>query len=497
MITMLSHAHTLVAFHADHERRLRLELGAEEHRRPSLQVHGACECGASHIDASSHSRCEPQPARPSRRWCGVSAPEATHGRDHAGAARTLEYARGCDQAIEATGRSAGSVHAVDGLIRAMQSPRSNAALRSDGFVTSTADRETLSETPFVSVILPVRNEARYIEACIERLIDQDYPSARMEILVVDGRSSDDTRAKLRLLQQRHPHVALTVLDNPAKGIAPALNIAVRAARGEVIVRMDGHSVPAKDYVSACIAALRRSGATSVGGIVEAVGSTPFGAAVALVTTHRLGAGDAKYRVGSEPGFVDTVPFGAFRRDIFDRIGPFDESMARNEDYEFNVRIRAAGERIYLDPAIAFTYTPRGTVRGLWSQYFQYGWWRVETFRRHPRSMRMRQIIPPAFVATLLALTLAAPMTRLAAHGLGLLAFAYVVVVFATAWRLAGSRRASALHVALAFAIVHVAWGLGFLTNLVTVGRFPYGSRSQPDTPSRRHARGDTRPGTGQ
>lgn len=369
----------------------------------------------------------------------------------------------------------------------MEHTEPTAERRHDESATSMTDWISREDVlPFVSVVLPIRNEALHIEACIENLIDQDYPLERLEILVVDGRSEDDTRTKLRLLQERHPRVDLTVLDNPARAIAPALNIALQAARGQVIVRMDGHSLPARDYVSACVAALRRSGAASVGGIVEAVGATPFGAAVARATTHRLGAGDAKYRIGSEPDFVDTVPFGAFRRDIFDRIGYFDESMARNEDYELNIRIRDAGERIYLDPAIRFTYTPRGTVRGLWSQYFQYGWWRVETFRRHPRSMRPRQVIPPLFVATLLVTAFVAPWWQSAAYGLGALILLYGAVVLGTASRLAG-HRVSAFQVALAFAIVHAAWGLGFLTNLVTAGRFPY--RARPPTIPSPHRHG--------
>lgn len=344
--------------------------------------------------------------------------------------------------------------------------------------------------PFVSVVLPVRNEAGHIGPCITSLIEQDYPHDRFEIIAVDGRSEDTTRATLRELQTRHPGVALYVLDNPKRRISPALNIGLQAALGDVIVRMDGHSIAAPDYLRACVKTLRRSQAASVGGMVEVVGSTPFGVGVALATTHWLGAGDSKYRVGCEAGYVDTVPFGAYRRDVLERVGLFDESMVINEDYELNVRIRAAGERIYLDPAIGFTYTPRGSPRSLWAQYFNYGWWRFETVRRHPGSIRWRQAVPPAFVAMLTFALLSAPWSRPAAYGLVLLLLIYGTIITSVA----GSRArkaASMWHVAAAFVIVHLAYGLGFTTNLLTRGSFPYRS-SSPVIPTLKPAAADAR-----
>ena len=326
--------------------------------------------------------------------------------------------------------------------------------------------------PSVSVILPIRNEERHIEACLERLLTQDYPSERLEVLVVDGRSDDGTLEVVRLVQARHPEFDLRLLDNPERTVPPGLNAAIRASTGEVIIRMDGHTVPAADYVSACVAALRASGAANVGGVIEPVGTTPFGRAVALASAHRLGAGDAKYRVGGKPGYVDTGPFGAFRREVFERVGLFDESLVRNQDYELNVRIRASGERVYLDPAIRSAYTPRDGVPALWGQYFQYGWWKVETLRRHPRSLRWRQLVPPAFVVGLAILALAAPWSAPAAVAAALGAAAYLAVVVVTSWGLARELRQVA-RVALAFTVIHVAFGAGFITNLVSGGRFPY------------------------
>jgi len=326
--------------------------------------------------------------------------------------------------------------------------------------------------PLVSVVLPIRNEAPFIEACLERLLDQDYPRERMEILVVDGQSDDATVEVVRGVQQRHPTADVRILENDRRIVPPALNIGIRAARGSVIVRMDGHSVPASDYVSKCVAALRVSGAANVGGVLEAVGATPFGWAVATATGHPLGAGDARYRIGGAPGFVDHVAFGAFPKAVFDEVGLFDESLVRNQDDEMNMRLRGAGKRVYLDPAIQVRYTPRGTVRGLWSQYFQYGWWRLETMKRHPTELRLRQALPPAMAAAFASAAVLAPFWSVAAIGLAIASILYVVMLAAVALRLAGQHAAAPL-IALAFAVMHFAYGFGFLSHVVSGGRFPY------------------------
>ena len=330
--------------------------------------------------------------------------------------------------------------------------------------------------PTVSVVLPVRNEGRHLQACLERLIDQDYPRDRVEIIVVDGRSDDATHDVLERVMSRHPNVRLRVLDNPDRIVPTALNIGIRAAVGEVIVRMDGHSIPERTHLTACVRALRSSGAANVGGGMRAEGTTPFGRAVALVMRHRLSAGDARYRTGGRAGDVDTVPFGAFRRDVFDRVGLFDESMVRNQDYEFNARLRAAGERVYFDPSINFVYAPRETPGGLWRQFFQYGWWRVETIRRHPSSVRWRQLVPPIFVGTFTTALLLAPWFLTASWALVAITAAYLGTVATVSLAIARSDgTATPLNIALGFAIIHLAFGTGFLTNLLTGGRLPYRS----------------------
>ncbi len=313
--------------------------------------------------------------------------------------------------------------------------------------------------PFVSVILPVRNEDRHIQSTLAALLAGDYPPDRLEVLVIDGASTDATRALAQAVAARDSRVR--VLDNPAGRTPVGLNLGLAAARGAVIVRMDGHTLPAADYVRACVQALDRSGAWAVGGRMVGRGETSFGRAVAAATASRFGAGDARYRIGGR-GPVDTVYLGAWRREVFRRVGGFDPALARNQDYELCLRIRAAGGTVWLDPAIRSTTRVRGAPGALARQYFGYGMGRAATWRRHPRSLRWRQALPALF-ALALALGLAgAPWSRTARRFVALAggsyALANLIASASVGRRLAGR---DALWLPLVYGIVHGAWGVGF------------------------------------
>lgn len=338
------------------------------------------------------------------------------------------------------------------------------------------------ELPVVSVVLPIRNEAENIEECLGRLLSQDYPPELVEIIVVDGNSTDGTRDAVLAVQGRTDGGRIRLLDNPKRIVPAALNIGISAAEGDVIVRMDGHTVPEAGYLSACVRALRESQAANVGGPMIPVGKTRFGEAVAAAQQHPIGVGDAKFHFDGQAAFVDTVYMGAFRKEIFALAGLFDESMVRNQDSEMNIRIRKAGGRIYLDPAIRSSYTPRGSWPELWRQYFQYGWWRVETVRRHPGSLRWRQLIPALFVVGLGTLAAAALFVPLARIGLVLFAGTYLTALLATTVSLREKLSVGAmLRVPAALATMHVGWGSGFLLSLFSKGSFPY-TASPPEVP---------------
>lgn len=320
----------------------------------------------------------------------------------------------------------------------------------------------------MSVVIPMRNEGDHIRPCLEAVLGQDYPADRVEILVVDGRSDDNSREIVAEYIQQHPHLHL--LDNPKRTTPSALNIGIKAARGQYIVRVDAHTVIAPDYVRRCVELLETTAAGNVGGRMLPVGKSFFEQAVALCTTSRFGMGDSRFHYDTREQYVDTVYMGAFRRELFDKIGLFDESLIRNQDYELNYRIRKAGYKILLSPNIISHYTPRSSLTALWRQYFQYGRWKVCTLQKHPASLRWRQTVPPLFVAGLVGSLLAGLAWPPAWWLFGGVAGAYLLanlVASTISARRGGWRYLPVLP--LVFAIIHIGWGLGFWWGIILIG----------------------------
>ncbi|MGC8838814.1 MAG: glycosyltransferase family 2 protein [Anaerolineae bacterium] len=335
-----------------------------------------------------------------------------------------------------------------------------------------------SRYPFVTVIMPVRNEAAYIARSLGAVLAQDYPPDRMEVLVVDGMSEDGTREIVRSIIDHgrrgtdrnppsvvHGRPSVFLLDNLALIVPTALNLGLRHARGEVIVRVDGHCEIASNYVRRCVEVLQETGADNVGGIWVTVGETLIARAIALAQSSRFGVGGAAFRVGcSRPGFVDTVPFGAYRREVFQRIGGFDEELVRNQDDEFNFRLTQAGGKIWLDPSIRSVYYSRASLRGLWRQYFQYGLYKVRVMQKRRGIPSWRHLVPGAFVAGLLGSGLLALVTRQPLWALSVAGPYVVANGVASLWAARRDPRALAF-LPLAFATLHLAYGLGFLWGL--------------------------------
>jgi len=246
--------------------------------------------------------------------------------------------------------------------------------------------------------MPIRNENDYIENSLGMVLNQDYDPDCFEVLVADGMSTDGTRECIQQMQKKHPN--LRMIDNPGQIVPTGLNAAIRKARGDVIVRIDGHAVVETDYVSQCISWLEKSGVDCVGGAVESKGKGYAGEAIALAMSSPFGVGGSGFRVASadaEPVLTDTVPFGAYRRDVFDKVGLFNEQMVRHQDYEFCYRLRQSGGEILLLPQLRAEYYVRSSLTALWRQYWQYGIWKGHFLRAHPDSLRMRHLVPPVFV----------------------------------------------------------------------------------------------------
>ncbi len=319
--------------------------------------------------------------------------------------------------------------------------------------------------PFVSLILPIRNEAKHIRGCLESIAQQDFPHEQMEIIIADGLSTDNTKEVVETFKPSD--IPLIWLDNPGKIVPTGLNLAIRQARGDVIIRVDGHTTLASDYVQQCVLALQCSGAENVGGRMNPVGKNTFGKAVALATSSPFGVGGARFHYSTQEEWVDTVYLGAWPKEVFQKVGLFDEELVRDQDDEFNYRLREAGGKILLIPRINSWYSVRSQPKDLWKQYLQYGFWKVRVFQKHPRQMRWSQFIPPIFVlAVLISLLIAILFSwgwkvPLALAGLYLLAALIATLLTAA--------RKGWLEVCLlpfTFAILHVSYGSGFLWGLI-------------------------------
>lgn len=334
--------------------------------------------------------------------------------------------------------------------------------------------ETLSSSqnfdePTVSVVIPCYNEERFIGKVLENLAGQ-YAAERYEIIIVDGMSTDRTRAVVAEFMQRHPEIAVRLVDNPARNIPTALNLGIEEARHEIIVRMDAHSVPSENYVRRCIEGLSRDDVSVVGmpWRIRASEETLTARAIALAVAHPFGIGDAKYRLeNSASQFVDTVPFGAFRKSLWREVGGFNEALLANEDYDFHYRVRQRGGRILLDTGGHSIYFARNTFRALAVQYFRYGRWKTQMLKLNPRSLRLRQLVAPLFVVALVSLTALSLLSRLALFALLAVVVPYAALAAFFAFKLsrkAGDWRLLPL-IAFAFLIIHTAWGSSFLLGL--------------------------------
>lgn len=332
----------------------------------------------------------------------------------------------------------------------------------------------MEENPLVSIIVPCYNEERTIGLLLEAVHAQTFPREQMEVILADGMSTDRTREAVDIFRREHPELRVNVVDNPKRNIPSGLNRAIEASQGTYIVRLDAHSVPARDYVERCVRAHREEKGANVGGVwdIRPGGEGWLARSIAVAAAHPLGVGDALYRIASRAGYVDTVPFGSFRRATLDQIGYFDETLLTNEDYELNARLKRNGGLIWLDPQIRSGYFARSSLSALARQYGRYGYWKWRMLRRYPQTLRWRQALPPLFVLGMLALALAAIWLPLARILLAVLLGIYLLILLAGSARSAWKRKDFALMVGvpLAIATMHFSWGSGFIFSILRIDR---------------------------
>jgi succinoglycan biosynthesis protein ExoA len=313
--------------------------------------------------------------------------------------------------------------------------------------------------PFVSVVIPVRNEGGFIAATLERILSQDYPADRIEILVADGMSEDRTRQIVREYTERFPQVRM--IDNPERVTPSGLNAAIVAARGDIICRIDGHCEVAADFVTQNVQLLKEHPeAWVVGGPIVHRGKGRRGEAAAIAMAHPLGVGMASHRFPNFEGYVDTVPFPTFRRWVFELIGDFDTTLVRTEDDEFSYRIMQAGGRMFVSPRVRYVYHVRDRIGNLFRQFFQYSFWRIPVLRKHKKPTTVRQVVPLLFFLAVVALAIAGVWLRQpliavalpAVYGAAMLLLA-ISLIPREGWLVAGM-------VPVAVVTMHIAYALG-------------------------------------
>lgn len=320
----------------------------------------------------------------------------------------------------------------------------------------------MAQLPFISVIMPVRNEADFIARSIQSVLAQDYPSDKIEVIVADGKSVDGTREILEEASRADPRI--TVIDNPGLIAPTGLNAATAKARGKYVFRVDGHCELMPDYFRRAVNHLQKEDVHAVGAPIETVGISPVSQGIAAAMSSRFGVGGSAFRtIKGQALFVDTVAFPGYSRDLIDAVGPYDERFVRNQDDEYNYRVRKMGWQILLAPDLGVRYFCRASLLSLWRQYFQYGYWKVEVLRLHPRQMSLRQFIPAAFVLSLFLLTLVGLWD---ARSLAL-SFALLLLYFCASsiaaidlsirhgWRLMA-------YIFAAFWVLHFSYGVGFI-----------------------------------
>lgn len=320
--------------------------------------------------------------------------------------------------------------------------------------------------PSVSVVMPVRNEADFIERSLKAVLAQKYPSESMEIIIADGLSTDATRAEIEKLKSA-TDIPIRIVDNPERIAPSGLNRAISEAKGEIIVRVDGHCEIEPDYVANCVKYLQAGRAEGVGGPIETLGETLRARAIAVAMSSTFGVGGSAFRtVNDREMYVDTVAFPGYKREIFEKVGLFNEELVRNQDDEFNYRLRKSGGRILLATDIRSRYYSRSGFKSLWRQYFQYGYWKIRVMQLHPKQMSLRQFMPFAFVLTIILFSILSIFFAAGRWALMGIAGIYLLANLAATLKSAKRIEPRGLPlVFISFPILHFSYGLGFAAGL--------------------------------
>lgn len=316
----------------------------------------------------------------------------------------------------------------------------------------------------VSVVMPVYNEAKYIDNCIQSLLLQDYPLTLMEWIFVDGLSTDDTVKRIAQYQKDFPEL-IKIEKNPKKIVPCAMNIGIAISRGKYIIRLDAHADYNNDYISKCVYHLDNSDADNVGGVATTKAKGFAGNCIAKVLSCKFGVGNSSFRTNGNSGYVDTVPFGAFRREVFSKYGGYDERLIRNQDNEMNYRIRKSGGKIFLSDDIHLTYYCRDSIRSIIEMAITNGKWNIISYRLCPGSMSIRHFIPLLFVITIIFFILLGLLYKPFLLLFYIEASVYLLLDFFFSFKCCSSLGEFFLLLIL-FPLFHFSYGLGSISGIL-------------------------------
>jgi len=319
--------------------------------------------------------------------------------------------------------------------------------------------------PTVSVIIPMRNEEEYIAQCLQSVMDQEYPKDLMEVLVVDGMSDDSSNEIVAGFTSKYSFVRL--LHNPKQVTASALNRGIMESKGQIIIRIDAHCSIEADYISSSVNALERTGADNVGGFVIPIGTTFVQRAIGLAMSSPFGIGSSRFRYSEKEDFVDTVSFGAYQRQVFEKIGLYDEEANYGEDDELNYRLIKSGGKILISPRVKSQYHPRSSLSGLWRQYYNFGYGKVRTIRKHGRPASWRHLVPPVFVISIVGSLVVFALDPVLGWLVAVIIGSYLVSAILVSARISSRQRWKYFPILpVVFATLHFSYGIGFLKGTI-------------------------------
>jgi len=326
----------------------------------------------------------------------------------------------------------------------------------------------MREIAMVSIIIPCRNEEKFIGKCLDSIIENDYPKDKLEVLVMDGISNDDTRAIVQKYCQKYSFIKM--IDNQQKIVSTALNVGIQNSKGGIIIRMDAHNVYGKDYILKCVHYLNEYNIDNVGGVcVTLPGSnTVIAESIAFALSHPFGVGNSLFRIGSkEPRYVDTVPFGCYKREVFEKIGFFDEDLIRNQDDEFNLRLIKNGGKILLVPDIVSYYYSRDSLLKLWKMFFQYGYFKPFVAKKVGAIITWRQLIPALFISSLIISGMLSLFFKPLSLVFLFITFSYIITNIGFSLSIALVKGFKYLFIlSVVFATLHFSYGLGYLKGIL-------------------------------